>query len=259
MSKAFLLIVEGEKTEKQIFEDVLCRYGFNVVRREKIKLSEDVGSNLQLDKVKLYDDKDTVIIVQGTHNRIRDIMKNYHSNTDDYERIFGEFQQLFAGIFFIYDVDHTSKDTLQDMFCKYGSETSGMLLVSSPCIEVIYEPNRTSELKVAHLTEYKHMLNKDSQSLHNKSALNYILENFDELMLKFIDKNYNESGLTNVIEHPQYVIDKINACNDRTEEEVIYRYFTTVIYVCIAYMKGLVKQIDNIDIVKQFFQEHIRK
>ena len=35
---------------------------------------------------------------------------------------------------------------------------------------------------------------------------------------------------------------------------VVYRYFTTVIYVCIAYIKGLTREIDNYNIVKDFFE-----
>ena len=66
------------------------------------------------------------------------------------------------------------------------------------------------------------------------------------------------------MEHPRLVVDKINKMNDRINyknekgkiiTECFYRYFTTVIYVFIAYINGLTIQIDNYDIVYNFFKE----
>ena len=36
-------------------------------------------------------------------------------------------------------------------------------------------------------------------------------------------------------------------------QPVLYRYFTTTLYVCIAYILGLTKEIDNSEIVANFF------
>jgi len=60
------------------------------------------------------------------------------------------------------------------------------------------------------------------------------------------------------MEHPQFVLKKINELNEREDissdcHPVYYRYFTTVIYVCVAYIKGLTKEIDNVDLIKEFF------
>ena len=63
------------------------------------------------------------------------------------------------------------------------------------------------------------------------------------------------------MEHPEYVLQQINLLNDRTYinddfQPVLYRYFTTTLYVCIAYILGLTKEIDNSIIVENFFLSH---
>ena len=61
------------------------------------------------------------------------------------------------------------------------------------------------------------------------------------------------------MEHPRLIIDKINELNERVNLQdkessyVIYRYFSTVIYMAIASALSLTKEVDNFDIVKSFF------
>lgn len=62
------------------------------------------------------------------------------------------------------------------------------------------------------------------------------------------------------MEHPKLVISKINTLNKRTllndgSVEFYYRYFTTVIYVCFAYVLGLTKEVDNVSILKEFLNK----
>ncbi len=60
MVNNYLLIVEGEKTEKSIFEKVLIKYGFNVVcKKEKL----DVDNCDFFTKSELSNDKSNVVIV----------------------------------------------------------------------------------------------------------------------------------------------------------------------------------------------------
>ena len=259
MSKSFLLIVEGAKTEKNILQSVFMKYGFNVVCKEQMHIDDDINEYADFEKTRLSDDKDTVVIIQGIRTRISELMQQYQSQTSDFEKLFGEFREKFAGIFFIYDVDHTSNEDLKKMFDKFQDETSGMLLVSSPCIEIMHEPKRTKELYVQHLKKYKAASNVECHKIHQKSVAEYIIDNFETLALEFISKNYIESNLSNVMEHPQFVIEQINKTNDRSAEDgsVLYRYFTTVVYVCIAYINGLVKEFDNIETVKNFFKNHM--
>ena len=69
------------------------------------------------------------------------------------------------------------------------------------------------------------------------------------------------------MEHPRLIIDYINKYNERVnyskdtgdESYVIYRYFTTVVYVFIAYINGLVREIDNYDIVYQWLSDMLTK
>ncbi len=60
------------------------------------------------------------------------------------------------------------------------------------------------------------------------------------------------------MEHPHLVKDKINEINirinDKEKSYVEYRYFTTVVYVMIAYINKLTIDIDNYDKVYDFFK-----
>ena len=50
--------------------------------------------------------------------------------------------------------------------------------------------------------------------------------------------------------------DKTNTFINKDLQPVLYRYFTTTLYVCIAYILGLTKEIDNSEIVEEFFLSH---
>ena len=257
MSKKFLLIVEGKDTEKSVLKEVLSRYGYNIVDCDVIDIT---GKLKNFDMAKMVSDGDEVFIAQGPRNRIHDWLKLMDRKYDDFERFFEGINGLFAGIFIIYDVDHNSTEDISTMFEKYSDETTnGLLLLNSPCIEVVADAGRESELKVCHLKEYKKSLNKRFSLSHNCSAKQFIIDNFEELVLYYLDKNCEELGCDNVVEHPSLILSKINTLNERVncpkeEAYVCYRYFTTVMYVSIAFMKGLTKEIDNSNIVRSFFE-----
>ena len=70
---------------------------------------------------------------------------------------------------------------------------------------------------------------------------------------------YAEFHDDNVIEHPHLVVDRINQMNVRNDDgSALYRYFTTVVYVAIAYMKGLTAKVDNYKTVRDFFEAYTR-
>lgn len=79
-------------------------------------------------------------------------------------------------------------------------------------------------------------------------------------MFAILHLNYNEFNEPNIMEHPSLIIKSI-AKNERVnypkehkvESYVIYRYFTTVVYVFIAYINGLTSKIDNYGIVREYF------
>lgn len=142
------------------------------------------------------------------------------------------------------------------MYSLFQDETTGMLLLSSPCIEVLADFNKErKQEKYVHLREYKTQIN-----IHHKGLTKqYIREHFNQIMLFFLEKNYEDFKEKNVMEHPKLIIDKINELNERVNLQdkessyVIYRYFSTVIYVAIASAFSLTKEVDNFDIVKSFF------
>ena len=63
------------------------------------------------------------------------------------------------------------------------------------------------------------------------------------------------------MEHPRLIVEKINCLNERVnlpnrcDSYVIYRYFSTVVYVAIASSRGLTREIENYGIVKSFFEK----
>lgn len=257
MSKNFLLIVEGKETEKTILKSVFEKCDFDIYKCDKIDIEIKVEDLF----VNIYDTstRDRIFLVQGPRNRIHDWLKYMKRNEEDFELYFNKIIGHFAGVFIVYDVDHTSKEELDEMFEKYNDETDrGLLLLSSPCIEVLADIGRTEELKCNHLKEYKSELNVKFNLAGCESAEKFIIDNFNELVLFYIEKNTKESGCNNIMEHPQFILSKINELNERINipgdiQSVYYRYFTTVIYVCIAYINGLVKEIDNVDLVRNYF------
>lgn len=254
MNKNILLIVEGSVTEPNIFNDVFLKYGFNaIVSGEQMDI-EDAG---QFEKFEYSLDKNNVVIIQGPRNRIHDFLKLYNENEMSIEKAFSYPYAFFSGIFLIYDVDHNDCDDVEEMYKRFSDESTGMLLLSSPCIEVIADYNRErGESKYSHLSEYAADINE-----HYKGATNtFIIDNFNDLMLYFLVKNYKDFNETNVMEHPNKIVEFINKhndrvnCEDKEQSYVIYRYFSTVVYVAIAYANGLTKEIDNYKIVYSFFE-----
>ena len=253
MNKKILLIVEGKVSEQNIFSNIFKQYGFNVVKKDKPMDVDGIG---EFTKDEFELNNNSVVIIQGPRNRIHDFLKFYNDNEMSIEKAFSYSYAYFNGIFLIYDVDHNDCDDVNEMFDKFQDETTGLLLLSSPCIEVLCDFNRNrGETRFSHLTEYK----KEINCYYNGATYKIIEENFNDFLLYFLEKNYHELESSNVMEHPSLVLQKINELNERVncknkdDSYVIYRYFSTVIYVAIAYANGLTKQIDNYELVKAFF------
>ena len=85
------------------------------------------------------------------------------------------------------------------------------------------------------------------------NAREHIIKNFYNLAVIVLDKNVNDFNEENILEHPNLVINKINKENKRTSKTVVYRYYTTVIYVAVAYILGLTKEINNYKVVRRYF------
>ena len=199
--------------------------------------------------------KNNIVVIQGPRNRISDLLKLFKKEHISLDKWLLKSYGIFAGVFWIYDVDHTTKEELDEMFNNFQDEsTRGLLLVSSPCIEVVADINRTNELNCGHLYEYKKEMNLKLEKICGKHTKQYIIDNFERLILYYLEKNFKESNNPNIMEHPSFIVKKINELNERGDPTIVlYRYFTTVIYCSIAFIFGLTKEIDNYEIVKNFF------
>lgn len=259
MARNILLLTEGQVEEQDIFSGVFNHYGITAISSPKriidLDLGEFVESKLSADKLNVY-------IIQGPRNRIHDFLKYINDKTVSVEKIFGYAFAFFQQIFLIYDVDHNDCGDISEMISLFQDEASGMLLLSSPCIEVLADFDRDRrELRCRHLKEYKAEINQHYNGLTKK----HIVDHIDEILLHFLKKNYEDFQEANIMEHPRLIADKINELNIRSnshgqnDSHVVFRYFSTVVYVAIASALSLTVEIDNYEAVKSFFESKTKQ
>lgn len=259
MARNILLLTEGQVDEQDIFSGVFNHYGITAIPSRKRIIDLDLGEFVES---KLSADKLNVSIIQGPRNRIHDFLKFLKDECVDVERLFGYKYAFFQKIFLLYDVDHNDCDDISDMISLFQDEATGMLLLSSPCIEVLADFDRDRrELKCHHLKEYKAEINKHYNGLTKR----YIVDHIDEILLYFLKKNYEDFQESNIMEHPRLIGEKTNELNIRFNScgekgsFVVYRYFSTVVYVAIASALSLTTEIDNYETVKSFFESKARE
>ena len=264
MPNNYLLVVEGANDEKNILQSVFEKYGFNVIKCEEKISAESYG---EFYKYELKSDNDNVVIIEGPRNRIHDFLISFDTEYETLEKLFHYPTYHFSGIFLIYDVDHNDSEDVEIMFNKFNNESDGLLLLNSPCLEVLADTNVDikRELKFNHLKEYKKTLNKYHNLSGNENSVRYIINHFNEIMIHFLEMNKKEFNENNIMEHPRLIKNKINLDNERINYEskedsyVIFRYFTTVLYVAIAYANKLTNEIDNYGIVHSFFENKMKE
>lgn len=260
MIEKYLFIVEGEKTEKNLFGEFFKSLGFNVINCKK-KMTLEYG--FSVNEEEYVNDQKNVVLIQGPKNRIHEIlMNNSNMGLDvdniNIETVFGFKPYDFRGIFWIYDVDHNSEDDIVKMYKKFNDENSnGLLLLSSPCIEVLGSFDDNMEFQGAHLTQYKKVLNLHYQGI---GVEQYIINNFYKCLLHFLEKNYYDFNDLNIMNHPYEIIEYINKNNKRNIQDntVYYRYFSTVVYCAIAFVLGYTRQIENYYDFKKFLDSRIK-
>lgn len=260
MNRKFLILTEGSVTEPNLLAPLFEKYGFEVKKEEKINIELETKENFEFSKFEVENaKKDLVIIAQGPRNRLKELIKLYNTNVR-MEKFFTTSRDIFAGIFLIYDVDQTLKDVLTDIFNKLNNEQEGLLLISSPCIEVLahYEFFKDDEISGYHISQcYKKPLNMAVNNKYHISVDQYLVDNFEKLAVFYLDKNIKEFKNNNVMEHPELIVKKVNELNERNlisenTVELRYRYFSTVLYVCFAYILGLTKNEDNAEKIRDF-------
>ena len=256
MMSNLLFIVEGETDEPTVLGSVFERYGFKVIRSAERMSVDTEDSGLQFEKFQYATDRSNVVIIQGPRTRIHDFLKAFKENEMSLERAFSYAYSYFKGIFLIFDVDHNDCEDVEEMYRRFGDESSGMLLLSSPCFEVLADFDHDRKEETYHrIHEYKAAINEH----HKGRTLDFMVDHFPELLLFFLEKNRKEFQEDNVMEHPRLIVESINRLNERVncrepdQSYVVYRYFSTVLYVAIAYANGLTKEVRNYEAVREFF------
>lgn len=259
LNKKYLIIVEGSRDEINVFSKIFSKYGYKIATS-----SIDFKKMDEISFETLTKDNVDIVIAKSNQSRIHDLVIKFDNKIEDIEKFFNFESNHFQGIFLVFDVDHNDKDDLEKMYNQFNSEDSGLLLVSSPSLEVYGDPNynKDREDKFSNISkEYKGKLNLYYQSKYKCNVREFIANNFGSLSINYLKKNTEEFNERNILEHPGLVIRRINELNVRHNyfindvkyTECIYRYYTTVIYVMIAHIEGLTREIDNYQITLDFF------
>lgn len=253
MNNNILVIVEGSKTEKNLLESVLPKY--NLLPFKMSASLIDKFSDFDLEGLK--SNNNYVYIIQGPRTRIADFLKWFDKDSMTYSKIIKGMNINFKYVYLIYDCDHTSEIKLNEMFEKFSDESdSGLLLLNCPCVEVIGDIIK-DEFKGSSFKEYKAYLNLYHHNNSKMGCIDYIINNFNNLILDFLNQNMIDFEERNIMEHPKLLIKKHfennNIYNKDGIDHYIIRYYTTVIYVMIAQINELTLKIDNYDAVYNYF------
>ena len=258
MPKNYLFIVEGSD-EKNVLSDAFEKYGFNVVKCKE-KISVDGFGDFNKDELLL--NNNNIVVIEGPRNRIHDFLLQFDNEFESIEKLFHYNINYFSGIFLIYDVDHNDNDDIDSMFNKFNDESTGLLLLNVPCLEVLADDfidDNKYEIKCGHLREYKKVLNVRHDLNGEQNSIEYIKNHFNKIMIDFLEKNKRDFNSTNVMDHPYFVKQKNNSinirCNASKNSYVHFKYFSTVLYVAIAYANNLTSEIDNYQNVLSFFNK----
>ncbi|HPK58909.1 MAG TPA: hypothetical protein PLF33_05840 [Bacilli bacterium] len=260
MNLHYLLIVEGEVGEYNILHDNLVKHGYYVNKFErKFWLNDDLPD---FNITEYQKDKRIVTIVQGPQTRICNLISDYDKNCNvPLEFISAKALDLpiFAGIYFIYDVDFNDNASFQNFYSIFNNPQDGLLLVSNPCIEVLADKVKTPNAYTK-ITQYKEVVWKQLRKGRG-NLVKYIAEHFNELIIETIKQNSLEFNENNVSEHPDLLLKKNietnkTILNDEGQLQLLIRCFSTVIYVFIADIENITKDFDNTQKLIAFFEKH---
>lgn len=252
MNKCALLVVEGSRTEPTIFKEIFERYGYTFVNMDFDDDWKVYKGSSQKNKI--------IFLIQGEQNRLN----NFISEFDEYEILSQRYgiEDVVALNFIIYDFDYVTKEKMNHLQGKFTSPQEGELLLSNPCFEVIADKHFSKH--IGRSSKYKKRINKqirESGYLGNpnrKLVDSYIIDHFEDLMIRHITRNCEHFKNTNVSEHPQLLIDYVMQTNIPNEDKDLFEfhYLATVIYVVFAELEGLTREEDNAYKVIEFFEKH---
>lgn len=226
-------------------------YGYNVII-EKKKLSV----NTTFSQTVYENNKDIIYVIQGPKNRINELLKN-NTSFIDVNRHFYHHLMKFSAIFLVYDVDHNTNKELENAYQYFNNISDGLLILNVPYLEALAEYNMNRVYKSTNFTDYKKILNQYYNDKFHLNVKEYIMLHFNELLLNHLQRNYelflkNHTlhDVNDVTMHVQYLLEitnneNIRKGNSKENYEVIIRFYSTVLYVILCYLKGFAKKRNN--------------
>lgn len=199
----YLIIVEGEELELNLFEEVFktiyhdCRISKFVNGVKVESESEDILSS---------DSKEHFVIVKPKHNALSQILKDVNGDPDSivpYQYFVNDdiIEYDFKYVFYVFDVDYTTKGELLDAFALFNDATDrGLLLVSAPSIEALadlvsnsFELEKKTGNRISSV--YKPLVQRQVQRIVNSSTSSFIRENIFTLFRHCLYKNRTVLGI----------------------------------------------------------------
>ncbi len=244
-----LIIVEGDKFEISIINNLFEKLGY-IVETEKRHGSFNVST------FKLYDKY--IFLIPGPKPQVSSVIKEFDSTTEDLKNYFGLTNIDIGLIFIVYDVDDANNTNVINFYKKYNNSQEGLLILSNPCLEVIADDTFNEYSGVPRL--YKEIvrnqikIRKKLKSFSENDLIQYINENIFSLLKLHLNRNIRKYGSKNVLEH-------IDECQKDILQNIIsqnsyyYKKIFTTIYVIIAEIFGITKQIENSDLLNNKLDE----
>jgi len=242
--KKYLAIVEGKSMECEVLEYGLSTYGFqvndNLIKDYKL----DDYSNMFT--VKCLENRDKqFVILQSNQSRIKDFINTIDKDSSDISRLL--VGNEFVSIFLIFDIDHNTKEEIEASFYKFNEPSTGLLILSSPCFEVIAPCSNDKQYEGISFKKFKTSKSTYYSDNYHISTKDYIKYSFNELLIHHLKNNkdkYDIEGfqeVNDVTYHPEYIIILSNKYNiregsDELSYKVNYTYFSSILYVVLLYL-----------------------
>lgn len=194
-----LIIVEGQDLELDLLEDMFKRLFPGCDIKKFIN-----GVKIDSDNIEVFSSEHNIrfILVKPKHNTLSLILKDIAKQPDIVMpyRIFIDEELIdyqFRYIFYLFDIDHTSKEELLDAFNLFNDECDrGLLLISSPSIEAMSDFSNNSFTISKQNNEkikktYKPSVQKQIQRISKCKTKTFIKNNIFTLLRHCLHRNKN--------------------------------------------------------------------
>jgi len=222
-----LLVVEGEKTEVDVFKELFTILGFSVVQEPK-------RGNFSRYTISTADK--LVYLIPGPKQQVLEIMKEFDSASMDLS-LFFNIPEPIALNYIVYDADDTIFADFSSLIENFKSSQDGLILLSNPCFEVLAD-----NVYDTHHKAPKYYKKKVRQQLISTGSINpgttllqYMVNNIIGLLIEQVRRNevfFNSSDIYN------HAIDSYNLISsnviDRTLNIYTYSNLFSVIFVILG-------------------------